>query len=65
MPEETSKDISAIFQEGTKIDAAIRRAARGALLAHKREGLPVPAWKDGQVVWIPPDEIVVPGEEAE
>jgi hypothetical protein len=65
MPTETAKDIRAIFREGSKIDAAIRRAARNALLAHKREGLPVPAWKDGQVVWIPPEEIVVPDEEPE
>jgi hypothetical protein len=30
-----------------------------AWLAHKREGLPVAVWKDGQTVWIPAAEIEV------
>jgi hypothetical protein len=65
MPQEPLKDISAIFRDGKKIDAAIRKAARNALIAHKREGFPVPVWKDGQIVWIPPEEIVIPDEEPE
>jgi virulence-associated protein VagC len=57
------KDINAIFREGTEIDKAIRKAARLAWLAHKREGLPIPVWKDGKTVWIPPEEIEVPDDE--
>jgi virulence-associated protein VagC len=57
------KDINAIFREGSLIDKAIRKAARLAWLAHKREGLPIPIWKDGKTVWIPPEEIEVPDDE--
>jgi virulence-associated protein VagC len=59
------KDIHAIFREGTEIDKAIRKAARLAWLAHKREGLPIPVWKDGKTVWIPPEEIEVPDDESD
>jgi hypothetical protein len=60
MPDEPPKDIAAIMREGTQVDAAIRKAARNALLAHKREGRPVPLWRDGKTVWIPPEEIEIP-----
>lgn len=63
MQAEPPKDIAALMREGSQIDAAIRKAARIALLAHKREGLPVPVWENGRTVWIAPDEIVVPDEE--
>ncbi|HEX7955718.1 MAG TPA: hypothetical protein VF508_02180 [Pyrinomonadaceae bacterium] len=39
--------------------AALRRAVRAALLEHKRAGNPVAAWKDGEVVIIPAEEIRV------
>ncbi len=65
MPDEPPKDVNAIFRDGTQIDAAIRKAARSAWLAHKREGLPIPIWKDGKTVWIPPEEIVVSDDELE
>jgi hypothetical protein len=57
MPSEPKRDIEAIFREGTQIDAAIRKAAKNAILAHKREGLPVPIWKDGKTVWVPAEEL--------
>lgn len=37
----------------------MRRAVREALLFHKRIGNPVAVWRDGKVVWIPPEEIPV------
>jgi hypothetical protein len=40
----------------------MRRAVREALLRHKRIGNPIAVWRDGQVVWIPPEEIPVDGE---
>jgi hypothetical protein len=63
MADKEISDITAIFLDGKRIDAAIRKAAREALLAHKREGLPVPMWKDGKTIWVPPEEIEVPEEE--
>ena len=32
-------------------------AIREALRQHKRAGSPVAVWRDGQVVWVPPEEI--------
>jgi hypothetical protein len=36
---------------------ALDVAVRHALLQHKRAGHPVAVWRDGQVVWIPPEDI--------
>jgi len=38
------------------------RAVNHALQMHKRLGNPIAIWKDGQVVIVPPEEIVVPEE---
>ncbi len=50
---------------GKDIEKALRRAVRQALLMHKRLGNPVAAWKDGEVVIIPPEEIVIPPDDSE
>jgi hypothetical protein len=42
-----------------RIIAAINEGVRAALLDHKRTGNPIAVWRDGQVVWIPPEEIPV------
>ena len=42
-----------------EIQAAFSRAVRHALLMHKRAGNPVAVWRDGRVVIIPPEGIVV------
>jgi len=52
-------DIAKLFQEGTQIDAAVERAAREARLRHKQLGVPLVVWREGKVVEIPPEEIVV------
>ena len=41
-----------------------RTPVREALLQHKKLGNPIVVWKDGKVVWIPPEEIPVddPGQ---
>lgn len=46
-----------------RITRALKAAGRDALIRHKREGLPVVAWRDGKVVKIPPEQIVIPPEE--
>ena len=52
------------FAEHAKdIEAVFRRAVNHALLMHKRLGNPIAVWKDGKVVIIPPEEIVVSPEE--
>jgi hypothetical protein len=40
------------------IHSAVRKAVREAVLTHARAGNPVPTWREGKVVWIPPDEIL-------
>lgn len=52
-------DVDQICQDGTQIDAAVERAAREARLRHKQMGVPLVVWRDGQVVEIPPEEIIV------
>lgn len=59
---DSPKDISRIFQEGTDIDRALLRAVREALRMHKALRNPVAEWKDGRVVWIPPDELEIPDD---
>jgi hypothetical protein len=43
--------------EFTAVEAAVRDSVRDALLMHQRLGNPVASWKDGAVVWIPPEQI--------
>jgi hypothetical protein len=45
--------------QGEPVAAALRRAVRDALLEHKRAGNSVASWKDGKVVIIPAEEILV------
>ena len=59
MIERLPVDIEQLFDEGTAVDEAIAEAGRDARLKHKQLGVPLVVWRDGQVVLIPPDEIVV------
>ena len=52
-------DFDKVFSDPAEILAAIKCGAREALEQHKRAGNPIAAWRDGQVVWIPPEEIEV------
>lgn len=54
-PSERVDDLDAILE-------ALRLAVRDALAHHKRAGNPIATWRDGRVVWIPPEEIVIDGE---
>ena len=46
--------------EGTLIEEALLKASRAALLLHKRAGVPVPVWRNGRTVLIPPEQIEIP-----
>ena len=43
--------------------AAMYRAWRKALIQAKMHGVAVPEWRDGKVVMVPPDQIVIPPEQ--
>ncbi|MHB1034621.1 MAG: hypothetical protein ACYC35_04600 [Pirellulales bacterium] len=59
MATESEKDIAKIFRERTLIDEALNAAVREAVLAHKQKGLPLVVWRDGKIVWIPPEDLDV------
>jgi hypothetical protein len=44
----------------SEIEAAAQRAVRQALIEHKRAGNPVVFWQDGQIRWVPAEEIEIP-----
>jgi hypothetical protein len=51
--------IDELFEDGRLIDEALRLAAADARRLHKRLGSPMATWRDGQVVWIAPEDIEV------
>lgn len=53
------KTIDELFRDGKEIDKALKKAVQHALLQHKKAGNPVAAWRDGKVVLIKPEDIVV------
>ena len=52
-------DLDEILADTSRIEAALRDAVRGALRDHKQAGNPIAVWREGQVVWLPPDQIPV------
>lgn len=59
MAEALKKDIGKIIADGTQIDEAVNQAVKDAVLKHKLAGNPIVAMKNGQIVWLKPDEINV------
>ena len=52
-------------EHAIEIGEVLQLAVRQALLMHKRIGNPIAAWKDGEVVIIPPEDIVIPPDDSE
>ena len=48
------RDIGKIMREGVLIDQAMKKAARAAVLAHKRAGKPLVVWRDGRIKRVKP-----------
>jgi hypothetical protein len=44
------------------MEIEIKRGVRNALRMHKLLGNPVCEWRDGKVVWIQPEDIVIPDD---
>jgi len=59
MNEKRKKTIDEIFEEGTLIDEALKKGVQDALLRHKQLGKPIVTWKEGKIVWLGPEEILV------
>ncbi|HEY7294159.1 MAG TPA: hypothetical protein VH916_03915 [Dehalococcoidia bacterium] len=56
-PAAATGDPIARFRDTDRILKAMDEAVRAAILDHKRAGNPIAIWRDGQVVWLSPDEI--------
>ena len=54
-----SVNINEIFEDGTAIDEALRQSAQDARRLHKALGQPIAEWRNGKVVWIEPEDIVI------
>lgn len=51
-----------LLKQANEIERIFQQAVDHELSIHKRLGNPVAAWRDGKVVIIPPDEIVLSSE---
>lgn len=49
-------------EQAEAIERILQAAVRETLSMHKRLGHPIAVWKDGKVVIVPPEEIVVSPE---
>ena len=56
---ENKSTIDELFEDGRAIDEALKEAARDARRLHKALGNAMATWKDGQVVWVQPEDIDV------
>lgn len=59
MKTDSHLNISERTERLDEIQQAMKQAVREALIRHKQAGNPVATWRDGQVVWVPPEEIPV------
>ena len=57
MIDKPRKSVSELFDEGTPIDEALRRAVQDALRRHKLLGQTVVVWEDGKIRRLRPSEI--------
>ena len=51
-----------VAEHAKDIEQVLRRAVNHALLIHKRLGNSIAVWQDGEVVIVPPEEIVISPE---
>ena len=53
-----AQQLAQLRAEVAEIEAAMQAAVQDAILLHKRAGAPMVTWQNGQVVWIPADQIL-------
>ncbi|MBI3407416.1 MAG: hypothetical protein HY040_03545 [Planctomycetes bacterium] len=51
--------IADAFDDDQEMERAMGEAVRSAVRTHKLLGQPIVIWRDGKVVWVPPEEIEV------
>ena len=57
-----ARSLAERLRDTNLIQAALTRAVQKALLQHKQAGNPVAVGRDGRVVWVAPEDIVVEPE---
>lgn len=57
------ESISDLLYDNERLLQAMEQAVRETVREHKLLGQPIVVWRDGQVVWVPPEEIEVAPEE--
>jgi hypothetical protein len=60
-----SKTSRLFIEHDRDVEQILMKAVRQALLEHKRAGNPVAIWRDGAIVILQPDEIVIDNEPEE
>jgi hypothetical protein len=50
-----------LMRDSDKFMGEVNNAVQNVLRVHKMLGYPVAVWRDGQVVWIPAEEIPING----
>ena len=55
------RDISMLFEDDQAIEDALAAGVGEALREHKRAGVPIVEWRNGNVVIVPPEEIPIDG----
>ncbi len=56
---ETVKSERLLIEFGEKVDESIKKAVNNALLEHQRAGNSVAVWRNGKVVILQPENIVL------
>jgi hypothetical protein len=54
--------ITKLMNDPEEVRKIIQSAINDALIQHKQAGNPVCEWRDGKVVWIKPQDIVIRGK---
>ncbi len=57
MIDKTSEKIAEYYADNDRLGRAMGKAVQDALRTHKLLGYPIVVWRDGKVVWVPPEEI--------
>lgn len=55
----TDDEITKIFNDPYAVRKAIQTGINAALLKHKQLGKPICVWRDGNVVWIEAENIII------
>ena len=61
-PKLDADQLARLHDENLIVEDAIREAVREATVMHKHRGQPMVVWRDGQVVWIPEDQLTIDDE---